>query len=74
MDLPASTVNSYSALESQKVVRVDFHDSNILSYEQSFNKVLASTERNDLSVEKSMWLSVGSFLLTIPNEYRGSGT
>lgn len=34
MDLPASTGRSHSAPESQEVVRVDFHDTDTLSYEQ----------------------------------------
>ena len=67
MDLPASTGRSYSAPESQEVVRVDFHDTDTPSYEQPLNMIPASTERNNISVAEPMRLSVGSFLLTIPN-------
>ena len=67
MDFPASTGRSYSAPESQEVVRVDFHDTDTLSYEQPLNMIPASTERNNISVAEPMRLSVGSFLLTIPN-------
>ena len=67
MDLPASTGRSHSAPESQEVVRVDFHDTDTLSYEQPLNMIPASTERNNISVAEPMRLSVGSFLLTIPN-------
>ena len=67
MDLPTSTGRSHSAPESQEVVRVDFHDTDTLSYEQPLNMVPASTEKNNISVAEPMRLSVGSFLLTIPN-------
>ena len=67
MDLPASTGRSHSAPESQEVVRVDFHDTDTLSYEQPLNMIPASTKRNNISVAEPMRLSVGSFLLTIPN-------
>ena len=67
MDLPASTGRSHSAPESQEVVRVDFHDTDTPSYEQPLNMIPASTERNNISVAEPMRLSVGSFLLTIPN-------
>lgn len=67
MDLPASTGRSHSAPESQEVVRVDFHDTDTPSYEQPLNMIPASTERNNISVVEPMRLSVGSFLLTIPN-------
>lgn len=67
VDLPASTGRSYSAPESQEVVRVDFHDTDTLSYEQPLNMIPASTKRNNISVAEPMRLSVGSFLLTIPN-------
>ena len=67
MDLPASTGRSHSAPESQEVVRVDFHDTDTPSYEQLLNMIPASTERNNISVAEPMRLSVGSFLLTIPN-------
>ncbi|NSG14261.1 transposase [Blautia producta] len=67
MDLPASTGRSHSAPESQEVVRVDFHDTDTPSYEQPLNMIPASTERNNISVAELMRLSVGSFLLTIPN-------
>ena len=50
MDLPASTGRSYSAPESQEVVRVDFHDTDTRSYEQPLNMILTSTERNNISV------------------------
>ena len=67
MDLPASTGRSHSAPESQEVVRVDFHDTDTPSYEQTLNMLPASAERNNISVAEPMRLSVGSFLLTIPN-------
>ena len=67
MDLPASTGRSHSAPESQEVVRVNFHDTDTLSYEQPLNMIPASTKRNNISVTEPMRLSVGSFLLTIPN-------
>lgn len=67
MDLPASTGRSYSAPENQEVVRVDFHDTDRFSYKQPSNMVPASAEKNNLSATKPMRLSVGSFLLTIPN-------
>ena len=67
MDFSASTGRSYSAPESQEVVRVDFHDTDTRSYEQPLNMIPTSTERNNISVAEPMRLSVGSFLLTIPN-------
>ena len=67
MDLPASTGRTYCAPESQEVVRVDFHDTGMLSYEQPVKVIPAATERNNLSVAEPMKLSVGSFHLTIPN-------
>ena len=67
VDLPASTGRSYRAPESQEVVRVDFHDTDPLPYEQPFNVIPVATERNNLSVAGPMKLSVGSFHLTIPN-------
>ena len=50
MDLPASTGRSYRAPESQEVVRVDFHDTDPLPYEQPLNVIPVTTERNNLSV------------------------
>lgn len=67
VDLPASTARSYRAPESQEVVRVDFHDTDPLPYEQPLNVIPVATERNNLSVAGPMKLSVGSFHLTIPN-------
>ena len=67
MDMPASTGRNYNASESQEVVRLEFHDTDMFSYEQPLNRVSVSTERNNLSVAELMKLSVGSFLLTIPN-------
>ena len=67
MDLPASTGRSHSAPESQEVVRVDFHDTGMLSYEQPLDMLPTSGERNSISVTEPMKLFVGSFLLTIPN-------
>ena len=67
MDLPASIGHSYRAPESQEVVRVEFHDTDPLPYEQSLNVIPVSTERNNLSVVEPMKLFVGSFYLTIPN-------
>ena len=54
-------------IESQEVVRVDFHDTDPPPYEQPFNVIPVATERNNLSVAEPMKLSVGSFHLTIPN-------
>ena len=67
MDLPAPTGHSYRAPESQEVVRVDFHDTDMFSCQQPSHTVPASAERNSLSETESMRLSVGSFFLTIPN-------
>ncbi len=67
MDLPASTGRNYRAPESQEVVRVDFHDTDPLPYEQPLNVIPVATERNNLSVAEPMKLSVGNFHLTIPN-------
>ena len=67
VDLPVSTRRSYRAPESQEVVRVDFHDTDPLPYEQPLNVIPVATERNNLSVAEPMKLSVGSFHLTIPN-------
>ena len=67
VDLPASTGRTYCAPESQEVVRVDFHDTDPIPYEQPLNVIPAATERNNLSVAEPMKLSVGSFHLTIPN-------
>ena len=67
VDLPASTGRTYRAPESQEVVRVDFHDTDPIPYEQPLNVIPAATERNNFSVAESMKLSVGSFHLTIPN-------
>ena len=67
VDLPASTGRTYCAPESQEVVRVDFHDTDPIPYEQPLNVIPAATERNNFSVAESMKLSVGSFHLTIPN-------
>ena len=50
MDLPASTGRSYRAPENQEVVRVDFHDTDPLQYEQPLNVIPVATERNNLSV------------------------
>ena len=65
--ISASTGRSYRAPESQEVVRVDFHDTDPLPYEQPLNVIPVTTERNNLSVTEPMKLSVGSFHLTIPN-------
>ena len=67
VDLPASTGRIYRAPENQEVVRVDFHDTDPLQYEQPLNVIPVATERNNLSVAEPMKLSVGSFHLTIPN-------
>lgn len=67
VDLPASTGRTYRAPESQEVVRVEFHDTDPIPYEQPLNVIPAATERNNFSVAESMKLSVGSFHLTIPN-------
>ena len=39
MDLPAATGRSYSTPESQEVVRVDFHDTDTISYEQPVDMI-----------------------------------
>ena len=67
VDLPASTGRSYRVPESQEVVRMDFRDTDTLSYKQPLNRIPVSTKRNNISVAKPMKLSVGSFLFTIPN-------
>ena len=67
VDLPASTGRTYRAPESQEVVRVEFHDTDPIPYEQPLNVIPAATEGNNFSVAESMKLSVGSFHLTIPN-------
>ena len=67
VDLPASTGRTYRAPEGQEVVRVEFHDTDPIPYEQPLNVIPAATERNNFSVAESMKLSVGSFHLTIPN-------
>lgn len=67
VDLPASTGRTYRAPESQEVVRVEFHDTDPIPYEQPLNVIPAAAERNNFSVAESMKLSVGSFHLTIPN-------
>ena len=67
VDLPASTGRTYRAPESQEVVRVEFHDTDPIPYEQPLNVIPAATERNNFSVAESMKLSIGSFHLTIPN-------
>ena len=67
VDLPASTGRTYRAPEGQEVVRVEFHDTDPIPYEQPLNVIPAATERNNLSVAEPMKLSVGSFHLTIPN-------
>lgn len=67
MDLPAATGRSYSTPERQEAVRVDFHNPDTISYEQPWDMVSASVERNSISEASPMKLSFGSFLLTIPN-------
>lgn len=67
MDLPAATGRSYSTPESQEAVRVDFHNPDTISYEQPWDMVSASVERNSISEASPMKLSFGSFLLTISN-------
>ena len=56
-----------SRTRKQEVVRVEFHDTDPIPYEQPLNVIPAATERNNFSVAESMKLSVGSFHLTIPN-------
>ena len=67
MDLPAPTGHSYRAPESQEVVRVDFHNADMFSSQQPSDTVPASAERNNFSATEPMRLSVGIFLLTVPN-------
>lgn len=45
MDLPASTGHSYRVPENQEVVRVNFHDTDMLSYEQPLDTFPTSAER-----------------------------
>lgn len=66
-DFPVVTRRSYSTPESQEVVRVDFHNPNTISYEQPLDMIPASMERSSILGIALMELSVGSFLLTIPN-------
>ena len=47
VDLPVSTGRSYRAPESQEVVRVDFHDTDPLPYEQCISS--DETDSGDLS-------------------------
>ena len=67
MDLPAATGHSYNTPESQEVVRVDFPNPDTISYEQPLNRVLTPMKESSISGAAPMKLSVGSFLLTIPN-------
>lgn len=67
MDLPASTGRSHSAPESQEVVRVDFHDTDTISYEQPLDMIPTPMKESSISGAAPMKLSVGRFLLTIPN-------
>ena len=54
---------SYRAPENQEVVRVDFHDTDPLQYEQPLNVIPVATERNNLSVAEPMnGLTVQFFL------------
>ena len=65
VDLPASTGRSYRAPESQEVVRVDFHDTDPIPYEQPLNVIPVATERNNLSVAEPMKLSHSCFSFRI---------
>jgi len=67
VDLPVSTGRNYRAPENQEVVRIDFQDTDIPSYEHSLDTLPTPAEKNSISVAGPMKLSVGSFLLTIPN-------
>ena len=53
--------------DSQEVVWVDFHNPDTISYEQPLDMIPASMERSSISEAAPMKLSVGRFLLTIPN-------
>ena len=66
-DLPAATGRSCRTPESQEVVKVDLYDTDILPYEQPSDSIPTSVEGNSSCVTEPMKLSVGSFLLTIPN-------
>ena len=44
VDLPASTGRTYRAPEGQEVVRVEFHDTDPIPYEQPLNVIPAATE------------------------------
>ena len=54
IDIPASTGRSCYAPESQEVVRIDFHDTDMFSCQQPSNTIPASAERNSLSVTDPM--------------------
>lgn len=75
VDLPASTGRNYRALESQEVVKVEFHDTDPIPYEQPLNVVPVSTEKNNLSVAEPMkpllWESDGFVLLYKRMEVQG---
>ncbi len=67
MDLPAATGHSYNTPESREVVSVDFPNPDTISYEQPLNRILTPMKESGISGAAPMKLSVGSFLLTIPN-------
>lgn len=67
MDLPAATGRSYNTLESQEFVRVDFPNPDAISYKEALDRMPASMERSSISEAAPTNLSVGRFLLTIPN-------
>ena len=66
-DLPTATGRSCRTPESQEVVKVDLYDTDILPYEHPSDAISTSVEGNSSSVTEPMKLSVGDFLLTIPN-------
>lgn len=61
MDLPALTGHSYRVPESQEVVRVNFHDTDMFSCQQPSHMVPASAERNNFSATESLRLLEASF-------------
>ena len=67
MDLPVSTGRNYRAPENQEVVRIDFQDTDIPSYEHSLDTLPTPAEKNSIFVAGKMKLYVGISILNIPN-------
>ena len=60
VDLPASTGRTYRAPESQEVVRVDFHDTDPLPYEQPLRRA-GKTSNNFYRLYDAAMLSITSY-------------